>query len=200
MLRRQRLAVDLVGEQHVVAQCLVEREAPLVVLLDAAFEPVVDPGEHHLDGVVVEARLLEQGAERDAAPAGGPDGLEQPRLAEGSWRQPRPSVPGALHRDDDLGSRSGPEVVEPERERRPHAAIDGETPRPRVDRGHVVVDEEVVEADRRQVVPERLERHPVVPRGELELLESDAVRLPGRRRHRCLVHATQGSHGDGGRC
>ena len=42
VLRRQRRAVHLVGEQHLVAQRLVERQAALVVLLDAALDAAVE--------------------------------------------------------------------------------------------------------------------------------------------------------------
>ena len=42
VLRRQRLAVHRVGEQHLVAQRIVEREAALVDMLDAALDAAVE--------------------------------------------------------------------------------------------------------------------------------------------------------------
>ena len=69
MLRRQRHAVQLVREQHLVAHRLGEREAARVVLLDPALDPVVEPGEDDLDRALADAGLLEQRAQRHPAPA-----------------------------------------------------------------------------------------------------------------------------------
>ena len=52
MLRQQGRAVHLVREQDVVRQRDVELEAALIALLDAFLEAAVEPGEHHLHGVV----------------------------------------------------------------------------------------------------------------------------------------------------
>lgn len=54
-------------------------------------------------------------------------------------------------------------------------AADVQAPRVRVDVRDVVVDQEVVQAGGRDVVPEGLERHPVVPRRELKLLARDPL-------------------------
>ena len=53
----------------------------------------------------------------------------------------------------------------------------------RVDERHVVVDQEVMQSDRRDRPPECLERHPVVPRGEAQLVLGD----PRIRRQRHAV-------------
>src|ERR1051325_6687462 len=84
VLRRERLAVHLVGEQQVVAERFPEREAALVALLDVAVDAPVEAGEEHLDGPLPNARLFEQRPQRGAGPARGADGLEQPGLAHGA--------------------------------------------------------------------------------------------------------------------
>ena len=53
--------------------------------------------------------------------------------------------------------------------------VDLEPPGLRVDRRNVVMDQEIVEPYRRHVESERLERHPVVAGGELELLDADSL-------------------------
>ena len=45
VLRQQRRAVHLVGEQDVFAERLVDAEAPLVVVLDLALDAAVETGE-----------------------------------------------------------------------------------------------------------------------------------------------------------
>ena len=60
MLRRQRRAVDLVGEDRLTAEDFVEREAARIRLLLPAFDAPVETGEEHLDGTLVHACLLEQ--------------------------------------------------------------------------------------------------------------------------------------------
>ena len=49
VLHRQRRAVHLGGHQHVRPQRLGDRQRPGVVLLDAALDTVVGPGEHHVE-------------------------------------------------------------------------------------------------------------------------------------------------------
>jgi hypothetical protein len=57
-------------------------------------------------------------------------------------------------------------VVEAQDERLCERARQRQPELGRVDEWHVVVDQEVVEADRRDRPAKRLERHAVVPRGE----------------------------------
>ena len=52
-------------------------------------------------------------------------------------------------------------------------ATDRELPGARVDHGDVEVDQQIVQADRRDRVVQRLERHRMIARGELELLWRD---------------------------
>jgi hypothetical protein len=87
----------------------------------------------------------------------------------------RAAVPGALHRDGDVDRRTRTELVERERAWALDEPSDLESPRAPVDLGDVVVREQVVEADRRHVPAQRLERHAVVAGRELELLEADRV-------------------------
>ena len=170
MLGRERLPVDLVGEQRLVAQRLLDGQAPLegelaLLALDAA----VEAAEDRPHGAVAHPGLLEQGAKRRAAPAGGADGLVEPRLAERARRQARAPVAGALHGHRELDRRAGADLVEGERELARDEAADAQPPARRVDVGDVVVGEQVVHPDRRHGMAKRLERHPVVSRGELQL-------------------------------
>src|SRR3954447_23311886 len=88
----------------------------------------------------------------------------------------RPPVARALKRDGlrDRGPRA--QLVERERELAADAAAEAQAPHRGVHDGDVVVDEQVVQAGRREVVGERLERQPVVAGGELELVGGDPPR------------------------
>ena len=174
MLRRQRLAVHLVGEQHLVAERLLERQRRWKACSTSALDAAVEPGEEHLDRAVRDADLVEQRPQRRAGPTSGADGLEQPRLADRSRLEPRPAVPGALHRHGELGPRAA--LAAPrapsESSRSPPTH---EPPGVGLDGRDVVVGQQVVQPDRRDRVAQRLERHPVVARRELELLEADSL-------------------------
>ena len=85
----------------------------------------------------------------------------------------RPAVAGALHRDGEL--RPGPLFEPGEVERELPLATHRQAPVVGVDVRHVEVDQQVVEADRRDRVAECFERHPVIAGRELELLEADAL-------------------------
>ena len=76
MLRRQRLAVDLVREQSVAAEKLGERQAPLVHLLLATVDAAIEAGEESFDGAVAHTRVLEHRGDGDASPARGSHGFE----------------------------------------------------------------------------------------------------------------------------
>ena len=122
-----------------------------------------------------------------------PRPISQPWLLDavgtGRWRGPslagllqeaRPAASragGALHRSRPR-AREGRGAVVPaqpaaRRELVVDRSVDGQPPRRRVHVRDVVVDQQVVEADRRDRLAERFERHPVVPRCELQLLERD---------------------------
>ncbi len=83
------------------------------------------------------------------------------------------SVAGALHRHRELDRGESAELLERERQRPLDEPADLEPPGAGIDIGDVVVREQVVEADRRDVPAQRLERHRVVPRRELKLLDAD---------------------------
>ena len=188
MLRRQRRAVHLVREQDLVAQCLLERNRALESLLLPALDPAVEPGEQHLDGAPGQPGLLEQRPERRTRPARCPDRLREPRLADRPRLEPRAPVPGALHRDRELDTGPPPELVQSEGEL--PLPADAQAPDGAVHVGDVVVDQQVVQADRRDRPAQRFQRHPVVPRRQLQLLQTDpfearplghALSLTGRR-------------------
>ena len=81
VLGEERPAVHPVGEEDVVAGRLLEREAARVVLLLAAFDAAVEPGEDDLDCAVERPGLGEQRRERRARPRGGAERLGEPGLA-----------------------------------------------------------------------------------------------------------------------
>jgi hypothetical protein len=178
VLGEQQSAVHGVGEHDLLAPRLVEGEAALVVLVLAALDTAIEPAEEHLDGAV-RARLLEQAAQRDAGPLRGPDGLQQPRLAERAGGEQRAAVACALERD---GARDGgPRAQVVERQRELAAAADLQAPRRRIDDRDVVVDQQVVQPGGRDVVGECLEREAVVARGEAKLGGGDLVRVGDER-------------------
>ena len=175
MLRRKRHAVDLVCEERVSFEQRADGKAPLVCLLLPALDAAVEPGEQHVDRALPDACLLQERRDRRAAPARRAHRLEEPGLADDARLDVHPAVPRALHRHRDLDGGSRTEVVERERERPLDEPADLEPPARGVDVGDVVVREEVVEPDRREVPAKRLERQRVVARRELELLQADPL-------------------------
>ena len=173
MLRRERLAVDRVCEQDLVAHRVLQRQAPLVRVLDVALDPAVEAGENDLARRRGHACLLEDRRERRARPLGGADRLAQPRLAERARREQRTAVAGALERHGQRPCRPGLQFVQRERQRPLDQPADVEAPGRGIDRGDVEVDQQVVQPGRRDRVPQRLKRQRVIPRGELQLLERD---------------------------
>ena len=169
MLRRERLAVDLVGEEHLGTARLVERKAPLVRVLDLALDAAVEAGEEHLDGAVLDPGFLEQRRERRARPLRVADRLVDPRLAERARRVARPAVARALERDGDARLRPLLQLFERERDRPRDVPAEVELPARDVHVRDVEVDQEVVQAERRDVVAQHLERKAVVPQREREL-------------------------------
>ena len=173
MLGRERRTVHLVREQHLGPMCVHEREAALVRLLNASLQAVVEAGEDELDRVVGHAGLRQEPAQGRPAPDRRTYGLLEPGLADDVGLDEHPAVARALHRHGRLHRRAGAKLVQGERQRRGDEAIDLQPVRGRLDRGDVVVRQEVVEARRRDRVAKRLERHRVVPCGEPELDEAD---------------------------
>src|SRR5262249_12332371 len=136
--------------------------------------PAVSPGKDALAGGVGRRRLGGQLGGRDPAPARGADGLAQPRLADRTRVEPCATVARTFHRRGELHGRTRTKIVEREPQRVRDAAADRQRPRVRIDRGNVVVDQQVVKADGGDVVSQRLERHAVTPRRKLQLLERDS--------------------------
>ena len=173
MLGRKRLPVDLIGEQHLLAQSLGDREAALEGVLEVALDAAVEPAEDDLLRLRGNTCLLQKRRERSARPLGGADGTLEPRLADRPRLDQRAPVAGALERH---GHRPGGQrlhVLEAEGERLLHVPADLEPPRLGVHLRDVEVDQQVVEADRRDVVLQRLERDGVIAAAELKLVEGD---------------------------
>jgi hypothetical protein len=112
VLRRERAAVHRVGEQHLVAQGLLDWQAPLVVVLDPPIDAPVVAGEDDLDGVVQHARLLEDGSQGRAGPLGAPDRLLVPRRRDRTPGEAGAPVAAALHRHGHGDGRARPYLVE----------------------------------------------------------------------------------------
>jgi hypothetical protein len=89
-------------------------------------------------------------------------------------RHQRAPVPGALERDRDGPALARLQLGERQLELALDEAADVEAPRRRVDLRDVEVDQQVVQTDRGNRLPEDLQRQRVIPGGELELLERDA--------------------------
>ena len=85
----------------------------------------------------------------------------------------RAPVARALHRHGDLVRVARPDVVQGQAQRRGNEPTDLQPPGVRIDVRDVVVREQVVQADRSDVVAERFQRHPVVASGELDLLDAE---------------------------
>jgi len=179
VLRRERLAVHGVHEQHVVAERLVERQAALVVLLDPALDAVVSTSERHLDSVVMDACLTQQRRQRRARPVSRADRLVEPGLADRARSEPGPAVPGAFERDAVGNARPRLDGGEVERRWTLDVAIDPQPPGPGVEIWDVVVDQQVVQSHRCDVIAQRLQRHAVVARREPQFVEGNAFAAIG---------------------
>src|SRR3954470_1068884 len=182
--RRERLSVHRVREEGVAGQRVGDRQAALVVVLDALVEPAVGAGEDDLDRVVEQPRLLEDAPQRRAGPLGAPDRLLVPRSRDRPRDEVRAAGAGALHHDRHRHRRPSSQVVHRQRERSLDAPVDAELVSGVVDRGHVEVDEDVVHADRRDRPAERLERDAGVAQREANLLARELLTLGDRHRRR----------------
>ena len=187
MLRLERLPVHLIDEQHLGTPCLGDREAPLVVVLDPALHAAIPTSEHELERLVPKAGLVEEWRERRSGPLRRADRLEQPRVAQGSRLQSRPAVAGALERHGQRPPGPASELVERDLQGPIDEPVEPQPPARRIDGRDVEVDEQVVQPGRRDVVPQRLERHAPVAARELQLLEGQGAigrwvrrRRPGR--------------------
>ena len=72
------------------------------------------------------------------------------------------------------------DLIEREAQAARDVAVDGEAEGSRVDTRDVVMNEEVMEPDGSERIAERLERHAVVARGQLQLFARDLVALDER--------------------
>ena len=133
-------------------------------LVGLALHAAIEPGEDHVDRRAGRYRLREQRRELDSPPQARSDRLGQPRLADRPRLEERQAVSGALHRRLELDRRARAKLVEGQRERLLDRPAQLEPPRRGVDERDVVVDQEVVESDRRDRPAESLERQCVVAR------------------------------------
>ena len=172
VLRLERPAVHLVGEQHLGAQRLGEREAALVVVLDAALHAVVGAGEHELGVRRPNARPAAS-TSRSGAPVHSavPTASTSHGWLMGRGESRARPLPAHSMRHGD-GPRGRPSRS---------AQLQGQAAGPRsppISRrqarwstsGMSKCVEQVVQAGRRDVVAERLERHAAIARRELQLL------------------------------
>ena len=168
---RSGWAIHAVHEQHVVTQCVGQRQAAPVVLLDSPLESVVSSGESHVDGAVPDACLTQQRRQRGACPLGRADGLVEPRLADWARGEPGSAVACALECDAPGDRWTRLHRGEVERQRMLQVSVDLQPPGPRVEVGDVVVGQQVVQANRCDLVPERLQRHAVVASRQAQLVQ-----------------------------
>src|SRR5256885_10045583 len=110
VLRREWLAVDRIGEEDLVALCLRQAQASLVVLLDPTLDTAIQAGEDDLGGPLERPGLVEQRSQRRARPLGGPDRLEEPWLAERARGKGCAGLSGALPRHGPGARRAAPEA------------------------------------------------------------------------------------------
>ena len=191
VLGRQRRAVHLVGQQGALG--VGRRYGALVALLGAALHAAVEPAEQHLHGLRAQAGLGQQRRERRARPLRGAHGLGQPGLADRPRLEQRAAVAGALEGHRQRHPLARPQLVEREAERALHRAADLEPEGGRVHDRDVVVDQQVVQPGRREVVAQGLERERVVARREPQLLRRDPAlrdRACGRGVHGRRVYAS----------
>ena len=113
--RRQRVAVHGVGQQDVAGHRVLDRQAALVVLLDALIEPAVLAGEQELDGVVEQPGLLEHAAQGRPGPLGAADRLVVPRRRDRARREVGAARAGALHHHRHRDRRPGAQRLEGQR-------------------------------------------------------------------------------------
>lgn len=130
---RQRLSVDRVGQEEVVAGGLGHRETPLVLLLDATLDPPIQAGEDHLNGVVQRSGRFQKRPQGRTRPLGIPDGLEQPRLAERAGRKLGPAVAGTFQGHGSGDGRPSLHVFKGQGNGIAYVAADGEPPRGWID-------------------------------------------------------------------
>ncbi len=146
---------------------------PPCELVDAALHAAIEAREYDLASALAEAGLGEDGPQGRAGPLSCAHRFTQPGLAHRPRGQTRAAIAGALERDRDRGLGARLDVVQAQAQRAVDIAADHELPRACVDHWDVEVDQQVVQADRRDWVVQRLERHRMVARGELELLWRD---------------------------
>jgi hypothetical protein len=82
VLRRQLATVHLIRQDDIGAHRLLDRKAARIRLPDSALDAGVGAGEHHFDGVLVNAGLGQQVRERNPGPLRRSHALEPPRLAQ----------------------------------------------------------------------------------------------------------------------
>jgi len=99
VLRRQRLAVDRIHEEHLFAHRFGQGKASLIKLVDAALNAPIEPGEHDLGGAVHKAGLIQHRSEGGPRPLRRADRLAEPRLAQRPRHQASASVARALEGD-----------------------------------------------------------------------------------------------------
>ena len=181
MLRLQRAAVHLVGEQDLGAGRLGEREAAGIALFLIALYAAVGCPEHDLNRARIQPNVLKQATKRRPGPFRGADRFAEPWEADRAGSQPAAPVAGALERDRERATGAGANLLQGELERPANLAASGQSPAGGVDGRDVPVRDEVVKPRRRQIVPHCLERHPAVAERELDLLaqERSLRRLEG---------------------
>ena len=186
VLGKQRLPVHLVHEQHVVAHRLVERQAPLV---RACSSPPSTPRSRPVNTISTVPSGTPASCSRGASgvpvhsavpTASSSHGWLSGRVSNIARPLPAHSSVTGIVTAGRARSSSRREARSAGRSRRASSG-----PRGRVDERHVVVDQHVVHAGRRDVGPHRLERHAVVAGGLARARRARCRRRVGARMARC---------------
>ena len=146
------------------------------MMLDAEVEAAIAAEEHDVAGIGGKAGAFEQELERRAGPLGGADGLVMPRLTAPARRDGGAAVAGAFQRHAQRACGKALELIEAKAQRPLDAAADGKRPGgARGHVGHVEVDQQIVQAERRQVVAQRLQERAGIAVGEQQFLARERL-------------------------
>jgi len=189
--RGQRLAVHLVGEEHLRLLRLVERDRAAEIETAAVPFCLVQTGELDVPGVRLRAGGVQDLAQRHAPPLGGADGLRAPAELTGDVLDRHhlaPPVAGALERRRQSDARQAAQLFQRNAERLADAAFDGQPESGLVDLRHgaMVADEEEIGGGQLAAAEQEMRRRPGI---EWLFLADQDLRVLAVRCGRRSVHA-----------
>ena len=174
MLRWQRCTIQLIREQSASVDEIRHCKASFVRLLDPTVDSPVGAREQHLDRSVGHSYPFEHRAQLHTSPLTRPDCFEQPGLARRARLQERPTIARTFH---GYGASSGwerPQIVDCELSGAVDQTADAQAPTTRIDHWDVEVNQQVMQTDGCHRISQRLQRHAVIARRQLQFLERNA--------------------------